>query len=439
MNQSERNAQAKRLAEDILTLSRNTLLVDFRYLNRGLSRLEFVSDEMVSLAADGVCLYYNPWYVLSLYRSEPSAVVHDLLHSLLHCVFRHNFVGRDVHRSRWDTACDVAVEAVIGELAAARLHVRHQRAQQGTLALLGGSVSFMTAEHIYRWLEEKGLEGEELDAIRRPFQADNHGLWYGKFDKDAQEDEKIALKKIWEEVSKRMQTELETMTRDASGSLIQSLRQLNRTKRDYTEFLRRFGIQGEWMHLSEEEFDHNYYSYGLSLYGDVLLVEPLEYAEQRKIREFVIAIDTSGSVRGDVVQSFIQHTHDILSRQDSFFQKVELHIIQCDDRIREDALIQDREEFQNYLQNMEIKGLGQTDFRPVFSYVEDLRQQGELRNLQGLLYFTDGDGTFPGQKPGYDVAFIIHNDGFQEPKVPSWAMKLTLREEDILNAQFVGY
>ena len=39
-------------------------------------------------------------------------------------------------------------------------------------------------------------------------------------------------------------------------------------------------------------------------YGNVPLVEPLEYRDDKRIREFVIAIDTSGSVQGDIVQSF---------------------------------------------------------------------------------------------------------------------------------------
>lgn len=88
---------------------------------------------------------------------------------------------------------------------------------------------------------------------------------------------------------------------DKNGAMVQALRSLNRTKYSYTELLRRFGIHGEQMRLSDEEFDNNYYTYGLDFYGNMPLIEPLEYSERKLIREFVIAIDTSGSVRGDVV------------------------------------------------------------------------------------------------------------------------------------------
>ena len=39
------------------------------------------------------------------------------------------------------------------------------------------------------------------------------------------------------------------------------------------------------------------------------LIEPLEYKEVKRIKEFVIAIDTSGSVSGELVQKFIQTAH----------------------------------------------------------------------------------------------------------------------------------
>ena len=85
---------------------------------------------------------------------------------------------------------------------------------------------------------------------------------------------------------------------------------------------------------------------------------------------------------------------------------------------------------------MEIKGLGETDFRPVFAYVDELVAQKKLTDLRGLIYFTDGRGTFPNNKPEYDTAFIIHDDGLSDVWIPEWAMKLFLAEEDILNERF---
>ena len=80
---------------------------------------------------------------------------------------------------------------------------------------------------------------------------------------------------------------------------------------------------------------------------------------------------------------------------------------------------------------MQIRGLGGTDFRPVFRYVDKLRQNQEFTNLKGLIYFTDGCGEFPAQKPDYDTAFVFVDDEYNNPDVPAWAMKLVLQKGEI--------
>ena len=201
---------------------------------------------------------------------------------------------------------------------------------------------------------------------------------------------------------------------------------------NYTEFLKRFGIHSETIRLSEEEFDNNYYTYGLDLYGDIPLIEPLEYRDKKNIRDFVIAIDTSGSVKGEIVQKFVQHTHDVLAAQNSFDTIINLYIIQCDDEIRDVEVIKSPDDFERYFIDKEIKGLGRTDFRPVFEYVGKLLEERRLTDLRGVLYFTDGMGKFPEKAPGYDVAFIIHNDSMRDVWVPDWAMKIEMQGEEIM-------
>ncbi len=433
----QREEMAKELAENIMTLARNTLMVHLRFMDRAISHLTLTCDGEIPFATDGRALYYEPWTVLQRYQAEPNAVNRDMMHALLHCVFRHWFVGQDIDRARWDAACDAAVECAISDLHSPVLQSQREVNQLMTLEMLRREVGTMTAERIYRWLDEQDYDEDDLYRLRRELKADEHGLWYGGLDPDAERQQDVDdLEQMWQDVSRRMQTELETMRQEAAGVLVQNLRSLNRAKHDYTAFLRRFGVRGEVVRLSDEEFDNNYYTYGLSLYGNVPLIEPLEYREQKRIRDFVIAIDTSGSVKGDVVQSFIQHTHDILSRQENFFTKVNMHIIQCDDQVREDVHITGREEFQAYIKTMQIKGLGQTDFRPVFARVEELIRRRELTDLRGLLYFTDGLGTFPEKKPPYDTAFIIHTDDYHEVQVPPWAMHMVLTEDEILDSRF---
>lgn len=79
-----------------------------------------------------------------------------------------------------------------------------------------------------------------------------------------------------------------------------------------------------------------------------------------------------------------------------------------------------------------MRGFGGTDFRPAFGYIDALRARGELANLKGMIYFTDGLGSFPDKAPDYDVAFVFMDDeGRDIPPVPPWAMKLVLDEMGI--------
>ena len=130
----------------------------------------------------------------------------------------------------------------------------------------------------------------------------------------------------------------------------------------------------------------------------------------------------------------MQKTYNILKQSENFFTRINLYFIQCDAEIQEIVKITKSEEFEIYLKNAVIKGLGGTDFRPVFKYADNMIEQGELTNLRGLIYFTDGYGTFPERKPAYDAAFVFVdeiNGDFIQPSVPPWAIKLILKPEEL--------
>lgn len=95
-----------------------------------------------------------------------------------------------------------------------------------------------------------------------------------------------------------------------------------RSRRSYKEFLRRFAVLREEIHADYDSFDMGYYAYGLSLYGNMPLIEPLETRETYKIRDFVIVLDTSYSVSGELVEHFLQETFTILTESDSFLSGI---------------------------------------------------------------------------------------------------------------------
>ena len=151
------------------------------------------------------------------------------------------------------------------------------------------------------------------------------------------------------------------------ANLAMNLRAVTREKQDYREFLRKFARMGEQIRVNDDEFDYVYYCYGLKRYGNLPLIEPLEYVEERRIRDFVIAIDTSASTKDGLVRRFIEKTYAILSQETSFFADMNVLIVQCDAAITDVARISNLRDLDDYLDGLEIKGLGGTDFRPVFA------------------------------------------------------------------------
>ena len=179
--------------------------------------------------------------------------------------------------------------------------------------------------------------------------------------------------------------------------------------------------------LFYDSFDMGYYAYGLSLYGNMPLIEPLETRETYKIRDFVIVLDTSYSVSGELVEHFLQETFTILTESDSFFVRNKIRIIQCDDSVKTDEEITDEKQIKPLLNKFTLVGGGGTDFRPAFSYVRDLLDKGELKNMCGLIYFTDGKGIFPAKCPSYKCAFVSVG-AYEGNEVPPWAMQVELEE-----------
>ena len=87
-----------------------------------------------------------------------------------------------------------------------------------------------------------------------------------------------------------------------------------------------------------------------------------------------------------------------------------------------------REEWKEYMQKITIQGRGGTDFRPVFELIRKEQEKRELRNLKALIYFTDGDGIYPRQKPDYETAFVFVKKTENMRLVPDWAYKLVIGE-----------
>ena len=467
------------IAKEIISTGRNVLTLNFRFMDSAISRLDVLflpATNIGTIMTDGESIVCNPVYVIKRYKKEQTVAARMLMHEILHCVFKHFFVDLKIKSEYWDLASDIAVENVINGFNLESLAYSRQAEEEKVIAELKKDVIFLTAEHIYRYLTNNPPSEEEMQRLAEIFSCDDHINWYmreaapsqsgqtgqggqdgqnkqngqsgqdnsesnsngngerNKESKGLSERERQELSETWDKVANSIKNDLETFSKergDKASDMMQNLKEVTREKYDYTEFLKKFAVNTEVMKINDDEFDYIFYTYGLSLYKRVPLIEPLEYKDEKRVREFVIAIDTSGSTYGELVQAFLQKTYNVLKQSESFASRVNVHIVQCDAEVQEDTKITNDSEFSQYIKDFKIKGGGGTDFCPVFRHVDEMIKNKEFINLRGMIYFTDGNGIFPQKQPDYKTAFVFIDDEYNNYDVPVWAIKLVLKKDEI--------
>lgn len=423
------------MSEKILEHTRNEIYLELRFLEIALSQLVPKADGTVqTFATDGTYLCFSSEQVLRVFRQNAFFLNRVYLHTVLHCLFSHLWIGGSRPPRLWQLACDIAVEYVIDGMDKQCTRRILSFTRKELYAKLQGKEGAISAAVIYRMLKEMETREdgmEQLLLLEQEFYTDDHRYWPRQREGGAAQQAAAENQKKWKKIARQTSMEQQRRGDDTKEGeeLLSAQLAAERGRRSYRDFLRRFAVLREELCCDPDEFDLNYYTYGLKVYGNLPLIEPVESRETKKIREFVIVIDTSYSTSGSLVEQFLRETVDILKQSDSFFSDSVIRILQCDDRVRSDVTLTGERELEQFLQEFQLIGGGGTDFRPAFLYVNELREHGELSHLRGLLYFTDGKGVYPKKRPEYETAFLFLED-YEEAAVPPWAMRLRLEPEE---------
>lgn len=418
------------MSQKILDFIHHELYLELRYFQLALSALKpKQNSSLQTFATDGIYLYYPAGRTIQIFQKNQLFLNRAFLHSVLHCIFSHLWISGNRDRQIWGLACDIAVEYTIDQmdLMCTKRILTWQRQQ--IYEQLAACKNTFSAAVIYRGL--LALPKDQLALLQKEFYTDDHYCWPAHTQRDPIQQ---AAKNQWEKLARQTQIQQEQFGKDAkeAGRLFSSQIKADKSRRSYREFLNKFTILQEELRCDPEEFDLNYYIYGLNLYHNMPLIEPLETREIHKIREFVIVVDTSDSTSGELVQNFLKETFQILSHREQFFSKFQIRLLQCDDQVRMDQRIENFDQLEHFLDRFTLIGGGGTDFRPAFSYVNKLVDQNVFRHLGGLLYFTDGRGIYPKKRPPYPTAFLFL-DTYDESAVPPWAMRLQLEPEEFMD------
>ena len=442
MQSAELSERLEALGKQILCASRDELYLGMRFLDVALSSLDYQMNLEVSpFGTDGAVIYFQPQQLGGMYRQNRILVNRGYLHMIYHCIFRHMWKAYPEAKKEqlqtstrlWNLSCDIAVEHLIDGNFHRSVRFSRSLLRRETYRKLEVEEKLLNAERIFKMLQKWNLGETELEKLEVEFYVDDHRYWENQ-QPEKKKNPDPQLNRKWQDINEKMETDLETFSKEASeknGNLLGQMKVENREKHDYRTFLRKFAVLREEMGVDVDTFDYTFYSYGLSLYGNMPLIEPQETKEVKKVQEFVVVVDTSMSCSGELVKKFLQETYSILYENESFFRKVNVHIIQCDEQVQSDVKITNEKELKAYMESLTLYGEGGTDFRPAFAYVDELVRQGEFEDLRGLIYFTDGYGIFPGKMPAYKTAFVILEEDYRDTDVPAWAIKLVLEEEGL--------
>lgn len=246
------------IGHKILVLTRNELYMKMRFMDVALSAFYYVQDFSVDLlATDGETMYFNGQMLGGEYRQNRIEVNRAYLHLVLHCIFRHVFRRNGREELVWNLAADIAVESVIDDWNLQNIRKSQSWIRQRTYRDLKEEIKVFTAEKIYGVLVRWKLSDREMERMAREFTVDDHKYWA----KDEDDEKQSEMNQRWQDISEKMQTDMETFSKEAAsntGHFLDQVRVENRQRYDYRSFLHKFAVLKEEVTVDDDSFDLNY-------------------------------------------------------------------------------------------------------------------------------------------------------------------------------------
>lgn len=385
------------------------------------------------IATDGAIIYYNPEGIL-LHSKE--LVMTEIIHILLHGLLGHFLIKNDYEQCIVrDLVMDIQVNYLLARLGGvADMKGRHSAFDADKM--VQGNYSMSS----YYYLLAGNEEISKLKYYQRIAQVDNHEMW----DRDMTKLHGEKVRKIWGDIQavvlgeenvkggengeEAMEAIISTLIGKGAGDNQTCFSVGKGSGKNYKELLKELFRMREVNKEEPDSIDYMFYQYGLELYGDVPLIEPLEITERPIFHRLAIAVDVSGSCTyGEVMEKFWGETYDCISQLRGEHGDGEVLIFQCDEAIQDEKRLR-LEEFDERPARIDVKGCGGTDFVPVFERIKALAEEGAKVDV--LIYLTDGEGFYPKERPNYPVYFVLPKENINvryfPGSMPKWIQKICL-------------
>ena len=386
-----------------LATARTRLILDKPFLGALVLRLPLVAADpgwCKTATTDARKLYFNPEYVESLNVQETQFV---LAKQALHCALSHFARRQHRIRQRWELACDYAVNPLL--------------VQDGLKPPPGTPVDEnfegMTAEEIYRCIDEFDNEDSEREqasdslgdeGASDPLQDGQTGQREapsepsGGADPEHDEDEAHALAPQPAELTAQQQEELSIQWQQRLAGAAQQAMQagkLGGSMARMVDYMLQPKLPWRMLlakYMTASARDDYSYSRPSSRRGDPAIFPSLRSSQIN----VAVGIDISGSVDDKDLNEFLGEVDAIKGNM-----RARITLLPCDAELAEGApwIFEPWEEMT---MPGALKGGGGTSFCPVFDWLDVQDQHPDL-----LVYFTDGQGTFPETPPTYPVIWLV--------------------------------
>jgi predicted metal-dependent peptidase len=425
--------------ETKLASARTRLILSKPFLGALVLRLPMKAvegDWCPTTATDARAFYYNPGYIDALSLDETQFM---LAHEALHCALSH--FARRQHRvkHRWDLACDYAINPLLVD----------DGLKPPPNALLMPMYKGMTAEEIYPLLddddqsetldthaydndsdggqqgEQSDLDERDLDRRQQQGKGTDDGNQTGKGGTEDTRDgggqsqepnDGGSRSQRADETAEQQQPNPDTGSGNAPPPLTPDERETlqvqwqQRMAGAAQQAMQAGKLRGELKRLIDHLLQPQL-PWRMLLARHMNSITREDYSWSRPSRregdylmpslrshklDVVVAIDTSGSIKDEEMQEFIDEV-DALKAQ----VRARVTLLPCDASLCEGAPFH-FEPWERFERPQRIGGGGGTSFRPVFDWVD---RQGLRPDL--LVYFTDADGKFPDSEPGYPVIWLV--------------------------------
>jgi len=372
--------------EEKLTKAKAKLMLEHPYFGTLASALRIESDPgQLTFKSDGHTVRLNEAYIDKLTVSEVEFILSNgAMHAVLGHMERRG--GRD--KWLWQEACDFAVNAMLVKNGLqAPEYVNYQPQFEG-----------MYAEEIYAQLKEEMKYAPDTN-----HDSSGDTQEEGSSKQQASSDEK----QTQNEQGKVEPAREQEISQEELGHLAEELKA--HFEQIFNKLKRQDAVPKDLKFVVPEYFSHKVdwrevlwgfiASYAKSSYS--FMPPNMKYLYRgislpslsSDLLRVIIAIDTSGSIDKELLGIFLGEVESIMEVYPNF----EIDIITADTKVHS---------HKTYLpgEALEYEGCGGggTDFRPVFDYIDQ-----HIDNPTALLFFTDGEGTYPEEGTMYEVIWVM--------------------------------